>query len=137
MFNSVCVIAGTAMYSRLPLSQKAARFAGIFLAVGGGNSNVPLIISWQHTGIRSQSKRAFCSALTVAFGGVGGILGSALFFDKEKKQGYPTGVYVTLALNATTVVCAFSLSVYYRYRNRLAEKGEVVIEDHEDFRYQS
>jgi nitrate/nitrite transporter NarK len=136
IFNAVCVLAGTAMYSQLPMSQKAARFAGIFLAVGGGNSNVPLIISWQHTGIRSQSKRAFCSALTVAFGGVGGILGSALFMDKEAKRGYPTGIYTTLALNSAAVLVAGGLSLYYRRQNARAEKGEIIIEDHEDFRYQ-
>jgi len=136
IFNAICVIVGTAMYSQLPLKQKAARYVGIFFAVGGGNSNVPLIISWQATAIRSQSKRAFCSALTVAFGGVGGILGSALFMEKEKKKGYPTGIFVTLGLNAATVVAAGCLSLYYRYQNRKADRGEIVIEDHDDFRYQ-
>ncbi|BEI85743.1 hypothetical protein CcaverHIS002_0600300 [Cutaneotrichosporon cavernicola] len=136
MFNAACILIGTGMYAKLPASQKNARFAGIFLAVGGGNSNVPLVISWQATSIRAQSKRGYVSALSVAFGGVGGILGSALFFQKEAKKGFPTGINVTLALNALTFVIAGSLYVYMRIMNRKADKGEVVIEDNEDFRYQ-
>lgn len=136
MFNSACIIVGTAMYSQLDKSQRAARFAGIFLAVGGGNSNVPLIISWQHTSIRAQSKRGYCSALSVAFGGIGGILGSALFFNHEAKIGYPTGINTTLALNGLTFVGAGFLTLYMRMMNRKAERGEIVIEDNEDFRYQ-
>lgn len=136
MFNAACILVGTAMYSQLDKSQRAARFAGIFLAVGGGNSNVPLIISWQHTSIRAQSKRGYCSALSVAFGGVGGILGSALFMDAEAKKGYPTGIFTTLALNAATFTGAGLLSLYMRIQNRKAERGELVIENNEDFRYQ-
>ncbi|GMK56062.1 hypothetical protein CspeluHIS016_0211180 [Cutaneotrichosporon spelunceum] len=137
MFNAACILIGTAMYSKIHPSQKNARFAGIFLAVGGGNSNVPLIISWQATSIRAQSKRGYVSALAVAFGGIGGILGSALFFQKEAKKGYPTGINVTLGLNAFTFVCAGLLSLYMRIMNRKADRGEVVIEDNEDFRYQA
>jgi sugar phosphate permease len=136
MINAACILIGTCMYAKLPIAQKNARFAGIFFAVGGGNSNVPLIISWQATAIRSQSKRGYVSALSVAFGGIGGILGSALFFNKEAKKGYPTGINVTLGLNAFTFACAGCLYLYMRMMNRKADKGEVVIEDNEDFRYQ-
>lgn len=109
---------------------------GIFLAVGGANSNVPLIISWQATTIRSQSKRGYCSALTVAFGGIGGIFGSALFMQKEAKKGYPTGIYFTLAVNAATVLAAIFLRFYMTHQNRKADRGEAVLEEHEDFRFQ-
>jgi len=78
-FNALCLIVGTCMYSQLDKTHKAARYAGIFLAIGGCNSNVPLIISWAQTSIRSQSKRGFTSALIVAWGGIGGILASVAF----------------------------------------------------------
>lgn len=32
IFNAICIIIGTAMYSRLGNSQKAARFVGLFIA---------------------------------------------------------------------------------------------------------
>jgi sugar phosphate permease len=37
MFNSVCIVIGTAMYSKLDMSHKTARYVGVFIAVGGGN----------------------------------------------------------------------------------------------------
>lgn len=32
IFNAICIIIGTAMYSQLPNAQRAARFAGLFIA---------------------------------------------------------------------------------------------------------
>ncbi|KAL1405766.1 hypothetical protein Q8F55_007439 [Vanrija albida] len=136
LFNSACIIAGTAMYSRLPMGMKAARMAGIFIACGGGNANVPLIISWQAVSIRSQSKRAFCSALTIAFGGIGGILGSTLFFNKEAKIGYPTGVYTIIGLNSMAFVFAIILILWFRWKNSRADRGLMIIEGVEGFRLQ-
>lgn len=134
--NTVLVVIGTAMYSQLPLSMKAARYAGVFLAVGSSNANVPLVTSWAQCSIRRQSKRAFYSAVIVAFGGVGGILASIVFMQKEAKKGYPTGVFFTIACQATTGIFATCLHFYYRYQNKRADRGEIVIENQEGFRYQ-
>lgn len=136
MFNATCLVVGTVMYSQLPASQRAARYAGTFLAVGGGNSNVPLILSWSQTAIRAQTKRAFTSAVVVAFGGVGGIVASIAFQEKEALKGYPTGVKITLAFNSFVVVGAGLLHVWMRRQNKRANRGDVVIEESEEFRYQ-
>jgi nitrate/nitrite transporter NarK len=135
--NALCVIMGTAMYSQLPATQKAARYAGVFLALGGCNSNVPLVISWAQTSIRSQSKRGFTSALVVAWGGVGGIISSVAFQQKEAKQGYPTGVFLTIAMNAVVIVLCGVLNRWYAHQNKKADRGEVILEDDVHFRYQS
>ncbi|BEJ11525.1 hypothetical protein CspHIS471_0109470 [Cutaneotrichosporon sp. HIS471] len=137
MFNALVCIVGTCIYSQLPMSQKGLRYFGVFLAVGGCNANVPLVVSWSQTAIRSQSKRAVTAAVVVAFGGLGGIFASVMFMQKEAKRGYPTGVFFTIGVNAGTVVLAFLLSVFYRYQNRRADRGEVVLEGADDFRYQS
>ncbi|GMK56332.1 hypothetical protein CspeluHIS016_0301720 [Cutaneotrichosporon spelunceum] len=136
LFNAVCIIVGTAMYSQLPSNQRAARFVGIFIATGGGNSNIPLILAWQAVSIRAQSKRAFCSALTVAFGGIGGILGSTLFFNKEAKQGYPTGVFTIIGLNVATIFGTLAMMAWMHMKNKKAKRGECVIEGAEGFYYQ-
>ncbi|BEI80882.1 hypothetical protein CcaverHIS002_0200420 [Cutaneotrichosporon cavernicola] len=136
IFNAICIIVGTAMYSQLPAAQRGARFAGLFIATGGGNSNVPLILSWQAVSIRAQSKRAFCSALTVAFGGIGGILGSTLFFQREAKQSYPTGVFTIMGLNAATALGALAMMAWMTMKNKKAKRGEGLIEDAEGFFYQ-
>lgn len=135
MFNALFVIIGTCMYSQLPLSQKAARYAGVFLAVGGCNGNVPLLISWAQTSIRAQSKRAVTAAVIVAWGGIGGILSGVVFIQKEAKLGYPTGIWFTVGMNSFTICAALCLSFWFRYQNRRADRGEVVLENAEDFRY--
>ncbi|GMK57426.1 hypothetical protein CspeluHIS016_0402600 [Cutaneotrichosporon spelunceum] len=135
-FNALCVIIGTCMYSQLRKDQKAARYAGIFLAIGGCNSNVPLIVAWAQSSIRRQSKRGFGSALIIAWGGIGGILSGVVFMEREYKLGYPTGVFLTLALNASVIVFSLSLMLYFKYQNRRADRGEVVIEGSPAFRYQ-
>lgn len=135
-FNALLLIIGTAMYSQLSLEQKAARYAGIFLAIGGCNSNVPLILAWAQSNIRRQSKRGFASALIVAWGGIGGILSGVAFMEREAKKGYPTGVFLTFGLNAAVIVLALALMVYFKWQNRRADRGLVVLEGSPNFRYQ-
>lgn len=57
LFGCAQSIIGTALYSQLPETNRAGRYIGTFLAVGGCNSNVGLILSWAQTSIRRQSKR--------------------------------------------------------------------------------
>jgi hypothetical protein len=129
-------IIGTALYSQLPVSAKAGRYVGTFLAVGGANGNIGLILSWSQCSIRQQSKRGFTSALIVALGGVGGILASTLFMDKESKIGYPTGVWSVIGLNVFQIVTVVGLRLFFQWRNRKADAGETIIEGDEKFRYQ-
>lgn len=136
MFNTACAIAGTAMFSKLSMAHKAARYAGVFLAVGGANANVGLIISWSQTSIRQQSKRAVSSGLIILWGGVGGILAAVTMLQKEAAIGYPTGINFCLAMNAFVFAAAFGLSMFYRMRNRQADKGKAVLEGDVNFRYQ-
>lgn len=60
-----------------------------------------------------------------------------MFVQKESARGYPTGVWFTVGVNAGTFVLALLLSMFYRYQNRRADRGEVVLEGAEDFRYQA
>jgi hypothetical protein len=136
MFNCICVIVGVAMFSKLPKGQKAARYVGVFIATGGCQSNIPLITSWAQTTIRAQSRRAFTSALIVAWGGIGGILASTTFLQKEALKGYPTGIYITIGMNAFTFLGAGGLIVYFKAQNRKADRGEAILEGDPDFRYQ-
>jgi len=133
--NALFIIVGTIMYSQIK-TNKVARFVGIFFAVGGGNANIPLIVAWQQTAVRAQSKRAFSSALTIAFGGTGGILGSVLFFNREAKKGFPTGVWFTVGVNVATILVAIGLRFWMQHKNRKADRGEILIEGLEGFRYQ-
>lgn len=135
--NAVCAIIGLTLFSFLPIRNTAGRYAGIFLCAGGANSNVPLIIGWSQISIRSQSKRAYTSALTLAFGGVGGIVSALVFVQRQAPQ-YRIGIYFTIAAQIFVVVCSVLLSFSFRRSNRTADlsQGKYVIEGHPMFRYQ-
>lgn len=137
MISGCCQsVLGTCLYSQLPASMKVGRYIGTFLAVGAANGNVGLILSWAQCSIRGQSKRGFTSAIIVAAGGVGGILASTLFMDKEAKKGYPTGVWSVVGLNCFQILSVVGLRLFYMWRNKQADKGQVVIEGDASFRYQ-
>ena len=136
MINATILIIGTCMYSQVSPDKLATRYAGVFLAIGGCNSNVPLIVAWCQTTIRAQSKRGFASALVVAWGGIGGILAGVAFRQQEIRQGYPTGVFLTIGMNAAVVVLAGCLKLYYMRQNKRADRGETILEGNADFRYQ-
>lgn len=133
--NAVITIVGVSMFSQLSKHQTAARYVGVFLATGGCQASIPLITSWSQTVIRSQSKRAVMSATVVAWGGIGGIIASVAFRQAEMPH-YRTGIFLTIALCAFTAVVSFLLWVYFMAENRKADRGEKVLEDDPDFRYQ-
>lgn len=136
VLNAVITIVGICMFSQLPKAQLAARYAGVFLATGGCQASIPLITSWSQTCIRSQSKRAVMSATVVAWGGIGGILASVSFQQKEYLKGYPTGIWLTVGLTAFTAVGAIGTWIWFMYQNKRADRGLVVLEGDPDFRYQ-
>lgn len=57
----------------------AVRYVGVFLTTAGATSAIPATMAYQANNIRGQWKRAFCSALVVGVGGIGGIAGSLVF----------------------------------------------------------
>lgn len=134
--NAIITVVGICMFSQLSKNQLAARYAGVFLATGGCQASVPLITSWSQTCIRSQSKRAVMSATVVAWGGIGGILASVTFMQKEAAKGYPTGIWLTVGLSAFAAVGSFCVWCWFMYQNKRADRGETVLEHDPDFRYQ-
>lgn len=126
---------GMALFTFLPKTMVAGRYAGTFLCCGGVNSNVPLVIGWSQVSIRQQSKRAYTSALIVAFGGVGGIV-SALVYMEKQAPSYRIGIFFTIAAHIYIILACIGLSSFFAFRNRKADEGQAVLEHHQDFRYQ-
>lgn len=135
-FHAACIVVGIAMFSQLPQNQVAARYVGVFLTCGGANANIAMVISWCQTSIRAQSKRGFASALVVAGGALAGIIVAVAFKENEKKTGYPTGIFLSIGMNALTVVVAPCLSFWMLWKNRRADRGLTVIEHDVNFHYQ-
>lgn len=136
IFNTVCLVIGATLFWQLGQNQKGARLFGVFLAFGGTTALIPQVVSWSQTSVRLQSKRAFSSALVVAFGGVGGVIAGVAFMEKEAKRGYPTGMTVSISLQSSNVVVILGLMAWFKYQNRRADRGEVVLEEAAGFRYQ-
>lgn len=88
----------------------------------------------QANNIRGQWKRAFCSALMVSFGGIGGVAGS-LIFRSQDAPAYRPGFYGLIACNLMILIIVSCLSLWFKICNKRAERGQLVIEGLQDFRY--
>lgn len=65
------------------------RYFGVFLLTAGGNANIPTSLAYQANNVRGQWKRALCSAMFVAFGGIGGVSGGTIFRSQDAPDYVP------------------------------------------------
>lgn len=131
-FNAILAIAGVCVLGFA--HNLGARYFGIFLCCIGSNANVPTALTYQANNIRGHWKRAFCSATLVGWGGIGGIIGSLVFRSQDAPVYHP-GLYACLASQVIILVVVGALSVKFYFSNRRADRGEIIIEGIEGFRY--
>ena len=72
------------------------RYFGVFILTAGVNANIPVVLAYQANNVRGQWKRAFCSALFVAFGGIAGISGGTIFRSQDAPR-YLPGIGAAIA----------------------------------------
>ncbi|KAL9596320.1 MAG: hypothetical protein Q9219_005874 [cf. Caloplaca sp. 3 TL-2023] len=70
-------------------TSSGARYFGVFLLTAGVNANIPVALAYQANNVRGQWKRAFCSAMFVGFGGIGGISGGTIFRSQDAPRYIP------------------------------------------------
>jgi MFS family permease len=132
VFNAILGLIG------LPLlgfsSNNGVRYFGVFLATICANANVPAVLTYQANNIRGQWKRALCSATLVGFGGIGGIIGSTVFREKDSPA-YRPGIEACLIANGLIIVIVAIMTLLFHRDNKKAEGGTKVIEGQESFRY--
>ncbi|TKX19387.1 MFS transporter-like protein 158 [Elsinoe australis] len=130
--NSIISVVGLAIlgFAKNP----GVQYFGIFIGVAGCNANIPGTMAYQANNIRGQWRRAFCSATLTGFGGIGGIAGS-LIFRSQDAPGYVPGIIGTIVANVLIIIVAVLLTILFRARNAKADRGELVIEELEEFRY--
>ncbi|PSN72063.1 MFS general substrate transporter [Corynespora cassiicola Philippines] len=114
--------------------QNGARYFGVFLGLAGANSNIPTALAWQANNIRGQSLRMVASGLQVAFGAVGGIYASTVFMEKEAPL-YRTGLWAVTGTQFYILITTVLMVFWYRRQNKRADRGEIVLEGMEGFRY--
>ncbi|KAI0015038.1 putative MFS transporter [Xylariomycetidae sp. FL0641] len=132
VFNCLCLVAGFGMlgFAR----QVTVRYVGTFLATGAYVSNWAALSTYQANNIAGQWKRAFTAAAVTAMNGAGGIAGSFIVRADEAPR-YPTAVWVSIGSHVLIIALVAAFSVYFRIANRRADKGKVLLEGTEGFRY--
>ncbi|PGH17691.1 hypothetical protein AJ80_04698 [Polytolypa hystricis UAMH7299] len=110
------------------------RYFGVYLGVGGSYAALPACVAWQSNNIRGQSTKAIASALQVAFGAVGGVYASVTFMEKESPT-YVTGLWAGMATQIFMVLACIGMTWFHWVQNKKAERGEIIIEGREGFRY--
>jgi len=132
VFQSIVSIIGLPMMGYG--GSTTVRYLGAMIGVAGITSNIPATMAYQANNIRGQWKRAFCSATLVGMGGIGGIAGSLIFRSQDAPE-YRWGFVGTIVSVVVTIVTCAVLSFVFWRRNRKADKGELLIEGLEGFRY--
>lgn len=103
------------------------RYFGVFLTTAGANSNIPATMSYQANNIRGQWKRAFCSAILVGMGGVGGIAGGLVFRTQDAPK-YEPGLYACIACCLLSIVIVGLITLRSWSLNKRADRGEIELE---------
>lgn len=132
ILNASAAIVGVAMTGFA--TNPAARYAGVFLGVCGCNSNVPTILSYMHNNIVGQTKRSIASALIIGGGAIGGIIASNIFRQQDAPK-YTPAMIAAIMTQAVTILHVAKNFVVYRLANKKADRGVVVIEGQQGFRY--
>lgn len=135
MVNAILAILGCGLFAFLPATKGAGRYVGLFICAASANSNVPLISAASQSNIRRQSKRLYTSAIVVGFGGLGGIVSSLVFPEKDAPQ-YRFGMIFVMGAQALVFCVCGLMAVYFMASNKAARRGTKVIEGQPGYRYQ-
>ncbi|KAG8913415.1 hypothetical protein FRC01_004557, partial [Tulasnella sp. 417] len=132
-FNALLGVIGFPMLAYC--EGNAPRYIGTFLALAGSSANMPGVLAWQANNVIGQSKRAYSSALSIMWGGIGGIM-AALVFRQQDAPKYVPGLIATLVSQIFMAVVIAILSVHFWMRNKAVKNGtKGVIEGKEGFLY--
>ncbi|KAM0754529.1 MFS general substrate transporter [Meredithblackwellia eburnea MCA 4105] len=115
-------------------SKLSIRYFGSFLAISGCQANIPAVVAFQANNICKNSKRAVSAAIVVGGGGVGGIIASLIFRQKDYPR-YIPGIAGTIAFQGLLLILLAFLAMDFRRKNAKADRGELQIEGIAKFRY--
>lgn len=93
VWNCLQAICGLCLLSWV--ESAGVQYFGVFLVNAACNANVPTVLAWQANNIRGNWKRAFCGALLIMGGGIGGIIGS-LVFRSQDAPNYRPGIEASI-----------------------------------------
>lgn len=116
-------------------SQPYVQYFGMFLAVFGTQGNVPGTLAYGQNQTPRVEKRGVVSAVMITVGAAGGVCGSTIFRSQDRPR-YMPGMWSTIAMITVYAIATFSMSMYFKRENRLADEGKrPALEGVEGFRY--
>lgn len=110
------------------------RYFGLFLAVYGTQANVPATLTYGQNQTARLEKKGVVAAAMISAGAVGGVCGSTIFRSQDAPQ-YLPGMWATIAMQFVYILITFSLSMFFKKQNKLADQGSKILEGVEGFRY--
>ncbi|KAF9464980.1 major facilitator superfamily domain-containing protein [Collybia nuda] len=103
----------------------SVRYLGIFLTNAGNSGTIPGILAYASNNVVSQSKKSVQTALTVSFGGVGGIIASTVFRTQDSPR-YLPGLGVTIGSQALLLLTLGATNIHFRRLNKLSREGSLL-----------
>lgn len=100
------------------------------------NANVPANVTWQANDVRGQWKRAFASALSVSFAGIGGIMSGTVFRGQDAPRYFP-GIITCTVCGALPGIIVLVMTYHFHRSNQKAKEGNMIIEGLVGVRYTS
>ncbi|KAL2841143.1 major facilitator superfamily domain-containing protein [Aspergillus pseudoustus] len=125
VFNAVLQIIGIALLGYA--KQNGVRYLGAFILTGSCNANIPAALTYQSNNITGQWRRAFGSALIVAAGGVGGVIGGLVFREQDKPD-YEPGLWTCFIAAGITIISVGITTVTMGRRNKQQKNGREIFD---------
>ncbi|KAF5359992.1 hypothetical protein D9758_007585 [Tetrapyrgos nigripes] len=105
-------------------SGNGVRYFGIFVLTIGSSGCVPAVLAYSANNVVSHSKRSVSTGVVIAFGGIGGIMGTTVFRQEDFPR-YINGIWTSVGAQLLMlIVLAVTTWTYWR-RNKLAREGKL------------
>ncbi|KAE9411613.1 MFS general substrate transporter [Gymnopus androsaceus JB14] len=98
------------------------RYFGLFLGNAGSAGCIPGILAYSSNNIVSHSKRAVSTAIIISFGGLGGIIATTIFRQKDFPR-YIPGIIATILCQVLLLVLLAVLTLHFWYQNKAKRKA--------------
>ncbi|KIK67517.1 hypothetical protein GYMLUDRAFT_156068, partial [Collybiopsis luxurians FD-317 M1] len=93
------------------------RYFGLFLGNAGSAGCVPGILAYASNNITTHSKRAVTTAVIISFGGIGGIIATTVFRQRDFPR-YSPGITTTISCQVLLLVLLGVLTLNFWYQNK-------------------
>jgi hypothetical protein len=100
----------------------AVRYMALFFVVTGNFSAIAVSLTWLNNNIIGTKRRGISTAIILAVGNCGSVLGSNVYLTNEAPE-YPTGYGVSLATIITSQISGALYLLYLWHENKQKKRG--------------